>query len=48
MKCVDQLRDSAFNASVTAWHLCDWEFNDLKKDDEQRQKLGFKNLGVLQ
>lgn len=23
---VDRLKDSAFNAAVTAWHLCDWVF----------------------
>jgi hypothetical protein len=23
LKLVDQLRDSAFNAAVTAWHLCE-------------------------
>jgi hypothetical protein len=40
---VDQLKDSAFNASVTAWHLCDWVFNDMTP--EQRQKLGFAKLG---
>jgi hypothetical protein len=46
LKLVDQLKDSAFNASVTAWHLCDWVFNDLS--EEQRQKLGFVQLGDLQ
>jgi hypothetical protein len=35
MKLVDQLKDSAFNAAVTAWHLCDWVFNDMTL--EQRQ-----------
>jgi hypothetical protein len=46
LKLVDQLKDGAFNASVTAWHLCDWVFNDLP--EEQRQKLGFKKLADLQ
>lgn len=45
LKLVDQLKDSAFNASVTAWHLCDWVFNDLP--EEQCQKLGFKKLADL-
>jgi hypothetical protein len=31
---------------VTAWHLCDWVFNDLPV--EQRQKLGFEKLVNLQ
>jgi hypothetical protein len=43
---VHQLTDSAFNAAVTAWHLCDWVFNDLPT--EQRKKLGFKKLAKLQ
>ena len=46
LNLVDQLRDSAFNASVTAWQLCDWVFNDLTS--EQRERLGFKALGRLQ
>jgi hypothetical protein len=46
VELVDQLKDSAFNAAVTAWHLCDWVFNDT--GPEQRQKLGFKSLGDLQ
>jgi hypothetical protein len=46
LKLVNQLKDSAFNASVTAWQLCDWVFNDMSPD--QRQKLGFKSLGALQ
>jgi hypothetical protein len=43
---VHQLMDSAFNASVTAWHICDWVFNDLPL--EQRKKLGFKKRSDLQ
>jgi hypothetical protein len=43
---VNQLKDSAFNASVTAWHLSDWVFNDMTQ--EQRQELGLKELGDLQ
>jgi hypothetical protein len=46
LNLVHQLTDSAFNASVTAWHLCDWVFNDLTL--EQRRKLGFKTLARLQ
>ena len=46
LKLVDQLRDSAFNAALTAWHLCDWVFNDMTL--EQRHKLGFGGLGDLQ
>ncbi len=45
LKLVDQLKDSAFNASVTAWHLCDWVFNDMMP--EQHRKLGFTKLGDL-
>jgi hypothetical protein len=36
----------AFNAAVTAWHICDWVFNDMPL--EQRKKLRFKNIGKLQ
>ncbi|MCP3460597.1 hypothetical protein [Bradyrhizobium sp. CCGUVB23] len=43
---VDQLKDSAFNAAVTAWQLCDWVFNDMTP--EQRQKLKISSLGDLQ
>jgi hypothetical protein len=46
VKQVDQLRDSAFNASVTAWHLADWVFNDMT--EEQRKGLRFTTLGDLQ
>jgi hypothetical protein len=46
LKLVNQLTDSAFNAAVTAWQLCDWVFNDMTP--EQRQKLGFSSLGDLQ
>jgi hypothetical protein len=46
LKLVDQLKDSAFNAAVTAWQLCDWVFNDMTP--EQRQKLGFSGLRDLQ
>lgn len=40
LNLVHQLMDSAFNASVTAWQISDWVFNDLKP--QQRCKLGFK------
>jgi hypothetical protein len=46
LKCVLQLEDSAFNAAVTAWHLCDWVFKEF--DDTQRQKFEFKKLADLQ
>jgi hypothetical protein len=46
LRHVDQLKDSAFNASVTAWHLADWVFNDLTPN--QRQALNLKKLGELQ
>jgi hypothetical protein len=28
----DERIDHAFNAAVTAWHLCDWVFNDMTAD----------------
>jgi hypothetical protein len=43
---VNQLKDSAFNAAVTAWHLCDWVFNDMTA--EQRRSLNFNTLTDLQ
>jgi hypothetical protein len=46
LRHVDQLKDSAFNASVTAWHLADWVFNDLTP--EQRQTLNLESLDELQ
>jgi hypothetical protein len=46
LRHVNQLKDSVFNASVTAWHLADWAFNDLTP--EQRQMLNLKSLGELQ
>jgi hypothetical protein len=46
LRYVNQLKDSAFNASVTAWHMADWVFNDLKP--EQRDALNLKNLPKLQ
>ena len=46
MELVDQLKDSAFNAAVTAWHLGDWVFNDMTPD--QRRAVGVKTLGDLQ
>jgi hypothetical protein len=46
LELVDQLKDSAFNAAVTAWHLADWVFNDMTSN--QRQQLGFAKLGDLQ
>ena len=46
LRHVNQLKDTAFNASVTAWHLADWIFNDLTP--AQRQMLNLKSLGELQ
>jgi hypothetical protein len=46
IRVVNQLNDSAFNAAVTAWHLCDWVFNDMTP--EQHKKFGFKTLSDLQ
>jgi hypothetical protein len=43
---VFQLTDSAFNASVTAWQIGDWVFNDMTS--EQRSKFGFKELVDVQ
>src|SRR5262249_35753941 len=43
---VDQLKDSAVNASVTAWHLADWVFNDLTT--EQSKALNLEDLRELQ
>ncbi len=42
---VDELKDIAFNASVTAWQLGDWVFHDMT--DEQRQELGFNDTKAL-
>src|SRR5262245_22594136 len=43
---VETMIDAAFNAAVTAWHLCDWVFADLTK--AQRDRLQIKSLGQLQ
>jgi hypothetical protein len=43
---VDRLKDSAFNAAVTAWHLGDWVFNDMTP--EQREAFGFTKVRDLQ
>jgi hypothetical protein len=42
---VEELKDIAFNASVTAWQLGDWVFNDMT--DEQRKRLGFNDIEAL-
>jgi hypothetical protein len=42
---VEELKDIAYNASVTAWQLGDWVFNDMT--DEQRTRLGFNDLEAL-
>jgi hypothetical protein len=38
--------DHAFNAVVTAWHLCDWVFADMT--DEQKSNLQIASLPDLQ
>ena len=38
--------DHAFNIVVTAWHLCDWVFADLRP--EQKVKLQIYNLSEMQ
>jgi len=40
--------DHAFNAVVTAWHLCDWVFADLTLMPELQDKLGIKTKADLQ
>jgi hypothetical protein len=37
---------TAFNAAVTAWHLCDWVFGDMSA--EQRDNLKIRHLPDLQ
>src|ERR1700704_7000035 len=44
-KDVDAMKDLAFNIAVTAWHLCDWAFMDLKP--EQRDSLNIHSLGDM-
>ena len=46
MDVVDTLKDAAFNASVTAWHLADWVFHDLTP--EQRKQLNLNRKSDLQ
>jgi hypothetical protein len=41
-----EMTDLAFNISVTAWHLCDWVFEDMTAD--QRKKLDIQKLSDLQ
>jgi hypothetical protein len=43
---VEQLKDIAFNASVTAWQLADWVFNDMTP--AQRKRLAIKDDRALQ
>jgi hypothetical protein len=45
VKEVDDMRDAAFNAAITAWHLCDWVYEDLT--EEQCDKLDIKSLRAL-
>ena len=35
----DTHNDSAFNAAVTAWHLCDWVFADMTADQRDELKI---------
>jgi hypothetical protein len=43
---VEELKGIAFNASVTAWQLGEWVFNDMTA--EQRNRLRFKGIKALQ
>ena len=43
---IDDMKDIAFNASVTAWHLCDWVFHDLTPT--QRESLQVHDLKEMQ
>jgi hypothetical protein len=43
---VEDRIDHAFNAVVTAWHLCDWVFGDMTP--EQRDRLQIHSLADLQ
>jgi hypothetical protein len=43
---VEDMKDAAFNACVTAWHLCDWVFNDLTQ--VQQAALNIHSLSELQ
>jgi hypothetical protein len=44
-KDVEAMKDLAFNIAVTAWHLCDWAYMDLKP--EQRDSLHIHSLGEM-
>jgi hypothetical protein len=39
---LENMKDTAFNIAVTAWHLCDWVFNDM--NPEQRTRLGIHDF----
>jgi hypothetical protein len=43
---IEAMRDLAFNASVTAWQLCDWVFGDMTP--AQRDSLKIQKLQDLQ
>lgn len=43
---VNTLKDAAFNASVTAWHIVDWVFHDMRP--EQRKQFGLTHKRDLQ
>lgn len=43
---IDAMKDIAFNASVTAWQLCDWVFCDMTP--AQRNSLNIQKLQDLQ
>jgi hypothetical protein len=42
---IEDMKDTAFNACVTAWHLCDWVFNDLTQ--AQQDALNIHSLPEL-
>jgi hypothetical protein len=42
---VDEMKDAAFNASVTAWHLADWVYNDMTA--EQRAETKVRSVGGM-
>jgi hypothetical protein len=43
---IEAMKDVAFNASVTAWQLCDWVFSDMTP--AQRDSLKIQTLHDLQ
>jgi hypothetical protein len=43
---LDAMKDTAFNVAVTAWHLCDWVFNDMT--EAQRDSLSIHSPTQMQ